>query len=479
MANYHSIKNAAILTPSTNTDLGSDANRYSNVYMSGNIVMSNGVTVTSTNAVAPRISSITYVGDDTAADPAGGQTITLNGSGFGSGAAVYIGGSIASAVTRISSTQITFNSPAKSAGSYTLNLVNTDGASASYIAGMQYSGVPAWSTSAGSLGSMSSGGSANFTVTATGDAPVSYSIVSGALPSGLSLNSASGAITGTAPSVANETTYNFTIRATDAQNQDTDRNFSVAINSFGTYLTTDLFMHYDFSNSSCYSGSGSTVTDLQGTRNGTITGATYGGTGLAKYFDFEADSINNYIVFGSNIPTGQSTSALSIEVWIYTESMAGTYMSEGIGAIMSSQQDSGNNGASLNTDTRAAHGGGPNCFHPQIGNGSSWSTGNYNTPSGTCGASTRWDHIVMTWSNGNPVDVYKNGIRISNNNTGWSATINWSNCYWSLGQQQCNTGAPSKRAYDGKIAIARIYNRGLSSAEITSNYNGQKSRFGL
>jgi hypothetical protein len=38
MANYHNLKNAAILTPTTNTDLGSDSNRYSNVFMSGNIL---------------------------------------------------------------------------------------------------------------------------------------------------------------------------------------------------------------------------------------------------------------------------------------------------------------------------------------------------------------------------------------------------------------------------------------------------------
>ena len=475
MANYHSIKNAAILTPTTNTDLGSDANRYSNVYMSGNIVMSNGVTVTSTNAVAPRISSVTYVGNDTAADPAGGQTITLNGSGFGSGAAVYIGGSIASSVTIVSSTQVTFTSPAKSAGTYTLNLVNTDGASASYIVGMQYSGVPAWSTSAGSIGSVSSGGSASFTVAATGDAPVTYSVTSGSLPTGLTLNSASGVISGTAPVVANETTYNFTIRATDAENQDTDRNFSIAINAFGSYLTTDLFMHYDFSNLSCYSGSGSAVTDLQGTRNGTVTGATYGGTGLAKYFDFEADGAT-YVQFGSDIPSGQSTSALSLEAWIYTESLSGTNNPEGIGAVVSSQLDNGFKGASLNTDTRATHGGGPNGWHPQIGNGGNWSTGSYNTPSGTAAVSNRWDHVVLTWSNGNPVDVYKNGTRLSTNNAGWSATVAWSGTYWSLGRQLSNS---NQRAYDGKIAIARIYNRGLSSAEIIANYNGQKSRFGL
>ena len=32
---------------------------------------------------------------------------------------------------------------------------------------------------------------------------------------------------------------------------------------------------------------------------------------------------------------------------------------------------------------------------------------------------------------------------------------------------------------NGKVAIARIYNRALSQAEITQNYNAQKGRFGL
>jgi hypothetical protein len=32
MSDYNQLKNAAILTPSTATDLGSDTNRYSNVF---------------------------------------------------------------------------------------------------------------------------------------------------------------------------------------------------------------------------------------------------------------------------------------------------------------------------------------------------------------------------------------------------------------------------------------------------------------
>ena len=229
MANYHSIKNAAILTPTTNTDLGSDANRYSNVYMSGNIVMSNGVTVTSTNAVAPRVTSIAYPGNDTAADPAGGQTITLNGSGFVTGANVLISGSVTSSISVVNSSTITFISPALSAGSYVIYVINADGSTAISIPGIQYSGVPAWTTSAGSLGSPSKNTSVSYTVAATGDAPITYSVVSGSLPTGLSLNSTSGVISGTTPNVGSATTYNFTIRASDAQNQDTDRAFSLNV----------------------------------------------------------------------------------------------------------------------------------------------------------------------------------------------------------------------------------------------------------
>ena len=45
----------------------------------------------------------------------------------------------------------------------------------------------------------------------------------------LSLNSSTGAITGTAPSTTSETTYNFTLRATDQEAQTADRNFSITV----------------------------------------------------------------------------------------------------------------------------------------------------------------------------------------------------------------------------------------------------------
>jgi hypothetical protein len=228
---YNQIKNAAILTPTGNTDLGSDTNRYSNVYMSGNIVMADGVTVTSNNVITPKIALVTYPDDDTAADTAGGQTIVITGTGFSAGANVLVGSTPVSVVTVLSSTQITFISPAVSAGSYTLYVINSDGGTAIYIPGLSYSGTPAWTTGAGSLGSVYETNNINSIVTATGDVTVTYSLYSGTLPTGSSLNTSTGLISGTAPASAGSTTYSFVIRATDAQRQDTDRSFSITVNT--------------------------------------------------------------------------------------------------------------------------------------------------------------------------------------------------------------------------------------------------------
>ena len=49
------------------------------------------------------------------------------------------------------------------------------------------------------------------------------------VPVALTLNSSTGAITGTAPAATSETTYNFTLRATDAESQTADRAFSITI----------------------------------------------------------------------------------------------------------------------------------------------------------------------------------------------------------------------------------------------------------
>jgi len=228
MADYYQVKNQNIFNPPANTSLGNATNQFNNVYVENDLVLGN-VTVTGETIVTPKVSTITYPGDDTAADPAGGQTITLTGSGFNVGATVLINNVEVSVVSVVSSTTITFTSPANSTGSYVLYVINTDGGTAIAIPGIQYSGTPTWTTAAGSLGSVYETANFNSTVTATGDAPITYSVANGTLPPGATFNS-NGTITGTSELLSSPTTYTFTVTATDAELQDTNRTFSLTIN---------------------------------------------------------------------------------------------------------------------------------------------------------------------------------------------------------------------------------------------------------
>ena len=134
----------------------------------------------------------------------------------------------ANSVTYTSATSITANFTLPVDGTYFIRIENNDGlAVRSGSALLTVSDAPAWTTSAGSLGSVSNGGTINFTVAAT-DA-TSFGVQSGSLPGGASLNASTGAITGTESGSTATTTYSFTIRATDAQGQTADRAFTITI----------------------------------------------------------------------------------------------------------------------------------------------------------------------------------------------------------------------------------------------------------
>ena len=198
--------------------------------MSTKISSSNIQAGTLLSIVGPKIISITYPGDDTAAAPAGAQTVIMTGSGFNAGLVVYLGGVIVGVSSVVSSTQVTFVTPAKTAGNYTLVLVNTDGGTATFIPGIQYSGTPTWSTGAGTLATLYETEAISNTLAATSDSAIAYTVSSGTIPATTALNSSTGVLSGTAPAVASSTTYNFTVNAKDAENQDTDRNFSYTVN---------------------------------------------------------------------------------------------------------------------------------------------------------------------------------------------------------------------------------------------------------
>ena len=251
----------------------------------------------------------------------GNQTIVITGSGFNSGATViYIGASgtnfNASTVTVNSDTQITAVAPKASflnaQEPYGVKVTNTTSLSATLTSQINVDSSPAWSTASGSLGNVTEGASANITVSAAdpdGDT-VAYSettsVLSGA---GFSLNSSTGAITGTANTVSADTTNTFTLRAT-ANTKTADRQFNIitknqlawdilggitssggnAMNSEASYMQ----VFFDPSDTRSYSGSGTSITNMawdlgvnsreSGGETWSLTNTHLAGSGSGKYF---------------------------------------------------------------------------------------------------------------------------------------------------------------------------------------------------
>tara|TARA_X000001036_G_C20545308_1_gene752054 strand:+ start:20 stop:766 length:747 start_codon:yes stop_codon:yes gene_type:complete len=116
-------------------------------------------------------------------------------------------------------------------GTYKLYIENPDGMAVQSGTVLTVSDAPAWTTSAGSLGSFAAGSSFG-TINLTATDSTSMAKTSGTFPGGMTLNSGgsgTSTLTGTESGATSETTYSFTIRATDAQGQTADRAFTITI----------------------------------------------------------------------------------------------------------------------------------------------------------------------------------------------------------------------------------------------------------
>ena len=206
----------------------------SSITINGSSVSLGGSTTIST-ITRPTISST-----DLVITPDSSQSFTVLGANFISIPIVELIGTdgsvtVASTVTFNSSSSLTVSTNL-SAGSYYVRIENNDGGAVrSSTTILSVSNAPVWQTAAGTLGSITQGAAFSTTLLAYDDdstAVSSYSLVSGTLPTGITLDGDStiGTLSGTeSGSDTVNTTYNFTIRATDAQSQTTDRAFSITV----------------------------------------------------------------------------------------------------------------------------------------------------------------------------------------------------------------------------------------------------------
>ncbi|MCO7579070.1 MULTISPECIES: putative Ig domain-containing protein [Pseudomonas chlororaphis group] len=192
--------------------------------------------------------------------------ITLNLSG-GAATSVAVASAASHGTASASGTSITYTPTAGFSGadSFTYTATNASGTSSPATVTITVS-APTLVLTPASLGAGTAGSAYSATLSVSGGtAPYSYSISSGSLPAGLSLNTASGLISGT-PSTSG--TANLTITATDANGATGSQAYSITIAAVAISVPA--------SSQILAAGQSATVDLTQGATGGPFTQAVLG-----------------------------------------------------------------------------------------------------------------------------------------------------------------------------------------------------------
>ena len=218
---------------------------------------------------------------------------------------------------------------------------------------------------------------------------------------------------------------------------------------------TSLKLFIDAANRLSYSGTGSTVTDLTGTQNGTLVNGTSYSSADGGSFVF--DGINDYVSFPNNSFNYQE---FTIEMWFKKNTTGNQVLFNNFDYTVPNQY-----GVQLNF-----YGGRFNavCF---LGSGAS-QLEVYPTNVPTNGT---WYHVQMRKLSGGNLTVWLNGLLIGTLVT-TSNIAYTSNCKTTIGCQAYSTHRTT--FYNGAISMCRVYNVANSDAQMLTNFNEFKSRYG-
>jgi hypothetical protein len=239
--------------------------------------------------------------------------------------AVASGSTLPSGITLNTATGLLSGTPPDVASNttYTFTLTASDGSNpaVSRQFSILVNAAPVWVTSAGTLGTFAQQASISLSALSATDVSdtVTYALASGSsLPSGITLNSSTGVISGTLPGIQSDTTYTFIINALDGINT-VPRTFSITSNVVpvitGGTLTSDSTHYYR-----TFTGDGSlTVSTASmnadilivagGGGGGMQVGGGGGGGGYVALSNYLIPIGSNPVVIGAGGAGGGSTRA--------------------------------------------------------------------------------------------------------------------------------------------------------------------------
>ncbi len=319
-----------------------------------------------TYIAAPTVTSLS----PTSGVVTGGTSVVINGTNFTGATAVTFGTNAASSFSVNSATQITATAPAGSAGIVDVR-VSTSGGTSATGAGDRYTYVAALLVTTTTLPTpVLTQAYAQTVATSGGTAPVTFAVTAGALPAGLSLNTNTGAITGT-PTAAG--TSSFTLTATDTNAITASRAYSVTIAAALAVTTTSLptpVLTQAYAQTVATSGGTAPVTFAvtagalpAGLSLNTSTGAITGTPTVAAAYSFtvtatDANAITASRAYSVTIAAALAVTTTSLPTPVLTQAYAQTVATSGGTAPVTFAVTAGAlpAGLSLNTNTGAITG---------------------------------------------------------------------------------------------------------------------------
>lgn len=212
-------------------------------------------------------------------------------------------------------------------------------------------------------------------------------------------------------------------------------------------VTNGLVFEVDAGNTKSYPGSGTTWTDLLGL-------ATLTSTGTASYSSGAMDFAGGYARNDIGANALLDTQTPSMEIWVKAANFTQDKVLFERG--------------SLNTQYSIIPWGG--LFYWQVVRSPGGVSQTTFPMSGNVTNGT-WIHLLGTFTSGSQ-NFYLNGaLKTTGTNTGTLAT----------GQTGVTVGAAGGGSYPYtcSVAVARIYNRALTAAEVAQNFNALRGRFGV
>lgn len=227
-----------------------------------------------------------------------------------------------------------------------------------------------------------------------------------------------------------------------------------------SFVQSGLVLHFDPSNTSSYSGSGTNVNDLSGnSRNGTMSNITH----TNPYFVYNGTS--SQISVADNALLEPGSGSFSMEAWV-NQNAAGN-------DVVFGKFDSGGLSVDVAYSIRTTG----TTYYAQLGSGSGSGATLFQNSTNFVGTLNTWYQLVYSFKNGatKTLETFVNGSSIGIVNHSLASILNTTtNLY--IGSY--NNGEFAQW-FDGEIGITRFYNKALSSAEVLQNWNANKSIYGL